>query len=131
MTDQNWINDEIFRAWVNRTTEPNKIGLYNDLANGAFEFLRVDRDECQECPYFSELKDKYGTGDSPSELVCKGTAKTCQRQEDIKDEIECEIRKLLIELSESDLSPLVEALKEGDQFSYASLFVKILMGIEQ
>lgn len=127
-TEQNWINDEIFRAWINRTSAPNKITIYDQLAKEAFIDLLLSQDDCGDCPHFFAKDDKYCTGDSPAELLCFGTQKECPRQDDIGDLIAEKIRYKLNELSDSDLSPLVEALKERNQFSQASLFVKILMG---
>lgn len=124
-----WINDQIFRAWVNRSSAPNKITLYDQLANVAFDNLPLGTWYCGDCPYFLEVADRLGTGDSPAEYLCNGVShNVCHRQDDIGDLIAEKIRYKLNELSDSDLSPLVEALKERNQFSQASLFVKILMG---
>lgn len=127
---ENWINDEIFQSWINRTTEPNKISLYDRLAKEAFDLIPVGPNACESCPFLYESKDAYMTGDSPSEFICKGNSKDCPREEDIKDFVEAIIIKKLNKLAESDLALMIESLKEGDQFSYASLFVQILMKVE-
>lgn len=99
---------------------------YDDYMNEAFKLLNVGP-ECGDCKFLIEIKDAYGTGDSPSDYECGEQLnglfdyKCCHRTEDMKelalDELSCN----LTSIAEGNLEWLLEGLKKPEELGYKLL----------